>query len=140
MKETLTCSSCRKSWKREKARGRKPLVCPKCARSNALVSQPIQNQKPIKTEPKKAIKTQPKIVPKTQETQTTKSSRFDISVVYKTLYPKVEDKQLENQKSGSSWKCSSCGYVLKVFIPICDIPVHKCSPHMISEKQLKRIL
>ena len=28
--ETLVCSSCSKRWKRQKTRGRKPVVCPKC--------------------------------------------------------------------------------------------------------------
>lgn len=143
MKETLTCSSCNSSWKRNKTRGRKPVLCPKCVKSDAHFQKPIQNNKPVKAKPRpvkienKIIKTEPKLdVATAKETQT---SDFDIKAVYKAFYPKVQDKQLENQKSGSQWKCTSCGYVLKVYIPLSDIPVHKCTPGMVSTKELKRI-
>lgn len=35
MKETLECTQCDKKWERQKARGRKPIVCPECAEVNA---------------------------------------------------------------------------------------------------------
>lgn len=144
MKETLTCSSCRSSWKREKTRGRKPVLCPKCVKADGLVQKPIQNNKPVKTKPKqvklqnKIVKTEPKL-DVTLSDVNSENTHFDIKAVYKAFYPKVQDKQLENQKSGSQWKCPSCGYVLKVYIPISDIPVHKCTPDMVSTKELKRI-
>ena len=31
MKEKLTCTQCEKTWSRQKTRGRKPILCPKCA-------------------------------------------------------------------------------------------------------------
>ena len=132
MKEKLICSFCSKSWKRELTRGRKPILCPKCSDAHTQVSTPIQK--------KKTVKTKSKIIPKPQNIEDSEISNLDISAVYKTLYPKVENEQLNDQKSGSQWKCSACGFILKVYIPLSDIPIHKCRPDMVSIRLLKRIL
>jgi len=39
MKETLQCTQCDAKWERTRARGRKPVVCPKCAQFNASEEQ-----------------------------------------------------------------------------------------------------
>lgn len=39
--ETLTCIKCNKSWNRQKARGKKPQLCPSCKQAqDILPSQP----------------------------------------------------------------------------------------------------
>lgn len=42
MKEILQCTQCDIKWERKKTRGRKPVVCPECAKLNA---QEQANQK-----------------------------------------------------------------------------------------------
>jgi len=126
MKETLNCSSCGKNWKRDRVRGRKPIFCPKCVANNTEPPKEIiQNiTKPVE-----------KVEHKVQDTE--KDSL--LHDVYKFFYPKVTDDQLKNQKSGSKWQCPSCNYLLTLYIPISDIPYHKCTPSSTTGRELKRI-
>jgi hypothetical protein len=42
MKEKLTCIKCSKNWKRERVRGRKPLLCPNCTVSSEQLLKPSE--------------------------------------------------------------------------------------------------
>lgn len=42
MKETLTCTSCGKDWKREVTRGRKPKLCKKCFKDTLTTTKPAK--------------------------------------------------------------------------------------------------
>lgn len=125
MEETLKCGTCGKNWNRPKTRGRKPVLCPQCV---ADVTEPpkeiIQNLTTKNTDSKQQVSERPKNI---------------ISSVYRSLYPKVENDQLKNQKPGTKWKCTSCGYVLTVYVSLADIPVHKCDPNSITQRELKRV-
>jgi len=41
--ETLVCESCESEWDRERARGRKPRVCPPCKSGDSLVVSPVKS-------------------------------------------------------------------------------------------------
>jgi len=123
MNEQLTCTLCSQTWTRKRARGRKPLVCPSCIESgNTFIpskSDPlISNSLPAK-----------------------ELNYPDISTVYKNLYPKSSSSEqlAESTKSGSTWKCPSCGNVLKINVAITDYPYHRCNPNSKSVVKYERI-
>ena len=98
MKEKLTCTQCEKTWSREKTRGRKPVLCPKCA-----------------------TQTEPQPEPET-ETETTEISAGQI---YQYYHP-TDEKLKESTKGGSTWLCR-CGYKYTTRFSLSAIPTHKCS-------------
>ena len=129
MEETLTCSQCSKKWKRQKARGRKPIICPKCVANNTQPPEPIQKTTTVSTKPK-------------VETLAAQPDKSLLVAIYQSLYPKPNknDEQLKNQgPSGSVWKCTHCNYVLKIGVVLSDIPTHKCSEHSVRVRELQRI-
>lgn len=123
MQESLLCSVCEKTWKRNKTRGRKPLVCPKCLKSSIQVSQVKPKQPNQKSEPK------------ISEPTTTVDNKkiFDITYrqIYKSLYPKDPSFQelRESTKNGSIWKCQACSNVIHLDVAVTAIPTHKCNPN-----------
>lgn len=125
MDETLKCGTCGKSWSRIKTRGRKPVLCPQCtANATEPPKEIIQNITNKNTDSKDINIERPKNI---------------IANVYRSLYPKVDNDQLKNQKPGTKWKCPACGYTLTVFVSLADIPVHKCDPNSITQRELKRV-
>jgi hypothetical protein len=53
--ETLTCVQCSSSWNRQKARGRKPKLCPSCISTLEKIEQTLEEEEPedipVKEEP-----------------------------------------------------------------------------------------
>ena len=128
MNETLTCTVCSKKWKREKLRGRKPLLCPKCVKAQDL---------PF-----------PKTSPTVLVQPITKTDSIDLSdftltpaTIYAALHPRPSNYKdlIEQTKNGSTWKCPNCNNLLELEIPISDIPTHRCTPNMVSVKRYERI-
>jgi hypothetical protein len=146
MKETLTCSFCSKTWKREKSRGRKPTICPKCqkaaekekdAKQKEKEKIERQNFKKLDSSKSKSVKAEPIV------TQTVQASTENLtySKVYSSFYPQHPDAEelLETTKNGSSWQCPSCKLVVNPTIRISQPPTHKCSPTSASVKEFIRI-
>jgi hypothetical protein len=148
MKESLTCTSCASTWKRDKTRGRKPHLCPKCVRvENAASVKPVKQNlkkdivkrgrkaKPIiETDNKSEVKIDTEIKNKT-------TSDLTVSKVMQSFHPKSSNHEelRESTKNGSTWKCTNCGNILKLEISITDIPTHRCTPNMVSVKPYERI-
>jgi predicted RNA-binding Zn-ribbon protein involved in translation (DUF1610 family) len=132
MNETLTCTVCSKEWKRERVRGRKPLLCPKCARAQDL---PLPKSVPTSL-------TAP-LVQSDIKNDSIASSDFTLTPgkVYTALHPKPSNYKdlLQQTRNGSTWKCPNCNHVLKLEIPVSDIPTHRCTPNMVSVKLYERI-
>ena len=132
MNETLTCTVCSKEWKRERVRGRKPLLCPKCVKAQDL---PLPKTVPASL-PDPLVQSDIK-------NDSIASSDFTLTPgkVYTALHPKPSNYKdlLDQTKNGSTWKCSNCGHILKLEIPISDIPTHRCTPNMVSVKLYERI-
>ena len=120
MQESLTCSLCSKTWKRNKTRGRKPTICPKCIKLSTPPSV-------LKT---KSVSS-PKLSPQIQKPIEIKSSsEITQNQVYQVLYPKDPSHKelLESTKNGSTWRCTACGNIIKLAVAVSAIPTHKCSP------------
>lgn len=121
MEEELICNSCAKKWKRQRARGRKPLVCPKCLAATAqqVVSNPQSSDSHDNS----------------FEPSLTKAS------VFKALFPRPDNYEqlLKSTKNGSVWKCTNCGSILKLNVGITAPPTHRCTPDMVSLKLYERI-
>lgn len=152
MKESLTCSSCGCTWKRDKTRGRKPHFCPKCVKAQALDEIKSVNKKQKITSEKVIAKRGRKAKPvlesnfqqkveDNKEVKIKQTSELTISKVINSFHPKPANyKELqESTKNGSTWKCTNCGNILKLEISITDIPVHRCTPNMVSVKPYERI-
>lgn len=134
MQESLICSVCEKTWKRNKTRGRKPTVCTKCLKSSIKVS----NRKPKQPNQK----SEPKInVPDNNVNSNKNISKITPRLVYQSLYPKDPSfKELgESTKNGSIWKCKGCGHVMRLDLAITAIPTHKCSPNFSKISLYERI-
>ena len=125
MQESLVCSVCEKTWKRNKTRGRKPTVCPKCLKSVIQDSQPKPKQPNQKSEAKKSDPVKP-----TEVTVKKNSSEVTAQKVYQSLYPKDPsfEELRESTKNGSVWKCTACGHIMQLTLAITAVPTHKCSP------------
>jgi DNA-directed RNA polymerase subunit M/transcription elongation factor TFIIS len=141
MKESLTCTGCGATWKRDKSRGRKPHFCPKC------VKLQLQETAAKEVKPRK-IKVEPvvqKKSPQTEELQISVQSKIKsdltVSQVINSLNPKRHDSaQLaESTKSGSTWQCPSCKSVTELFVSVNDIPTHRCTPSTVTVKLMERI-
>lgn len=134
MKESLTCTACSATWKRDKSRGRKPHFCPKCVKlqlKQAAVKEVSTRKikaKPIAERPQKPVQPNPK-------------SDLTLSQVISCLNPKRHDSaQLaESTKNGSVWQCPVCKSITEVFVPINHIPTHRCTPNTVSVKLMERI-
>lgn len=127
MEEQLTCSICKKTWSRLKARGRKPLVCPACI-SSGTVFIPSKDTVPKSKEPAK---------PEPQK----QSSDLSISKVHSAIYPKPSNYEdiVQSTKQGSTWKCPACGSLLTIYVPVSSTPTHRCTPDTVSVKFMERI-
>lgn len=136
MNESLTCTSCSKVWKRERTRGRKPLLCPKCVKDQSI-------DVPVKSTSRKVVAkpiSKPTSTP-VQEVQTKTKSDLTLSQVISSLNPKRSDSAAlaESTKNGSVWQCPSCKSITELFISVNDIPTHRCTPDMVSIKFMERI-
>lgn len=133
MKETLTCSSCKKNWKREKSRGRKPVFCPSCTKK-------IVNSKPEKVVKKEVqLKTEQ---PKSEIVSISKDEfkiKNIISQVYRDYYPENKD-LIEETKNGSHWHCPRCRQDLVIHVPVCAVPTHHCPPNSSLIKPYERVI
>lgn len=86
MKETLVCSSCTKTWKREVARGRKPVMCPKCIKIETVTKEKILKAKEKVIAKKNAVKTKTENLSvrkevKTEDTSVATTKRRKIAAV-----------------------------------------------------------
>ena len=135
MNESLTCTSCSKIWKRERTRGRKPLLCPKCVKEQAKdIAAPQKAQKSNRSIKAKPIAPAPKAEPAPQ-------TELTINKVISSLsYAGNKSVELaESTKKGSAWKCPSCNHTIELFVAINAIPTHRCTPNMVSVKLMERI-
>jgi hypothetical protein len=134
MKESLTCTLCSATWKRDKSRGRKPHFCPKCVKlqlQQAAIKEVSTRKikaKPIAKQPQTSVQSNPK-------------SDLTLSQVVASLNPKRHDSaQLaESTKNGSVWQCPVCKSITEVFVPINHVPTHRCTPNTVSAKLMERI-
>ena len=134
MKETLTCTTCSKKWKRERSRGRKPHLCPSCIKQTAPVKvSKIETQKAKKTRavPAKKISTQQQPLEMVASNNQSSSKDGDITVgqvfaAYHPRHPKA-DELIEQTKGGSVWRCTHCKKEIKLHLPVTAPPTHKCS-------------
>lgn len=136
MKESLVCTACERTWKRERTRGRKPILCPTC-------SVPSEIKTPLKTS-----KASPRVaVPVSQIPQVVTSvepennKKLTLSKVIQSIHPKSKDAEelAESTKNGSTWKCPTCGYIITLYVSVSDIPTHRCTPDTVSVKFCERI-
>jgi len=143
MHESLLCSNCNKKWSRQKVRGRKPLLCPSCLTATEVSSSIVKPSK--KLSPKKLSTPQPVDNPSSDvhelEKNISSEQKLTKGFVIQKCHPKPANYQelRESTKNGSVWKCSSCGHILKLDIGITDVPVHRCTPNMVSLKLYERI-
>ena len=128
MKETLTCSICKKNWKRETARGRKPIACPSCLK------------KQLKQVAKRAVKAVP-IEQKIEQVEEKEKVYVSKSQVFRDYYPKPNNYEelIESTKNGSHWHCSKCNKELKCGVALSAIPVHTCPPNSGKIKEYERV-
>lgn len=124
MQESLVCSVCEKTWKRNKTRGRKPTVCPKCLKSSIQISEPKQKQPNQKSEAKISE-------PIKSIVQDKKTSDVTYKQIYQSLYPKDPsfEELRESTKNGSIWKCQACANVIRLDVAVTATPTHKCNPN-----------
>jgi Zn finger protein HypA/HybF involved in hydrogenase expression len=141
MKESLTCTGCGATWKRDKSRGRKPHFCPKCVKLQLQETTAKEvNPRKIKVNPvakQQSLQIEEHKMPVPPKTK----SDLTASQVISSLNPKRHDSaQLaESTRNGSVWQCPSCKSVTEVFLAINDIPTHRCTPNMVSAKLMERI-
>lgn len=142
MKETLTCTSCSKTWKREKARGRKPNLCPKCQK--ASIVQASQQPKVVERV-KRNIKAKPLQVvatsnlPIEEDPKDNSEIKISIADVYRDYYPSPSDELIESTKNGSKWYCPSCGKKVRSEISLSAIPTHRCPEKSTNIKPFQRV-
>lgn len=123
MKETLTCETCGKNWKREISKGRKPKNCLKCAPK--IEPQKTKQAKPIRlVEAKKPVVEQKVEIESKKEFDTLTKGK-----VYQSLYPLPDNSQelFNETKNGSKWRCPNCKYVIDIPIGVTAVPTHTCS-------------
>lgn len=122
MEESLVCTICKKSWKRQRSRGRKPKICPSCISLDSSLDLSSRPSPPSPSSP-------------------THSSEIPVGKIYQAFHPKPSNYKelLESTKNGSTWKCPGCGHVIKINMAITSPPTHKCSPNMVSIKVCTRI-
>jgi len=138
MKELLTCTKCERRWRREKTRGRKPVVCPKCVKAatkkaatpEKKTAVQVEQVKTKKPRAKRSVEAKPKVIAvnSTQE-QDENSADLTVGKVYSIMHPKPANSEdlKKSTKGGSTWKCTSCKKVIKLILPVTAPPTHKCS-------------
>ena len=141
MKESLTCTGCGATWKRDKSRGRKPHFCPKCVK--------LQLQETTAKEVKsRKINVKPVISKQSDQSnlqelsvETKIKSDLTLNQIISCLNPKRHDSaQLaESTKNGSTWQCPSCKSITELFVSVNDIPTHRCTPNTVTVKFMERI-
>jgi transposase-like protein len=131
MKETLTCASCGKSWKRELKRGRKPKLCKKCIAD--LADSPVV-EKVDKTAQRTVVAE--KIETTSSSAPTEPSPEIPMKKIWNMLQPRPSNwKTLaEETADGSSWRCPKCKWTLDLLLPVTDVPSHKCTPASRSQR------
>jgi hypothetical protein len=150
MKETLTCTGCHKNWKRERSRGRKPILCPKCLKQAASLAisdkkekEKVKLKAAMKTAPSRKVSKPPTspVVPVVPQPKPEKEKDIDIRQVYSMLSPKPRNYQelADSTKNGSTWQCPICKHVVTVNLSLLQPPAHKCTPTTVSEKEFVRI-
>jgi hypothetical protein len=134
MKEQLTCTQCAKNWRREKTRGRKPTVCPKCIKTNTLSlpkKKVVEVQEVItKRVKKRSVDVLPlKIQASSDNNASSDKEGLSVGKVYQYYHPTPPDAQelRESTKKGSSWRCKVCKYEFNIPLPISAPPTHRCS-------------
>lgn len=131
MRETLKCEQCEKNWRREKTRGRKPKLCPKCLKA----FQAAQPRKAVvevqKIEPKKVRATRKDKVAiiNSAEQHASLDKTITVGTVYRHYHPQPPDADelRAATKGGSTWRCTFCKHEIKLFLPVSAPPTHKCS-------------
>lgn len=113
MKESLICSKCSKTWKRERSRGRKPHLCPTCLKSQSSISIssiaiPSSSRKP-------------------------KASKV-LSVV-----PRTKEKEKPVFNPPSRWQCSSCLVYVITEVVIYEPPTHSCKKRLKKTYPLEKV-
>jgi NAD-dependent SIR2 family protein deacetylase len=145
MKETLTCTSCSKTWKRESIRGRKPKFCPKCVKASQKDIQKKSStlSSSVKAKKKQSSETDLKEPANVEDSLNDSSilSSLSYGKVYSSFYPPHPDADdlMESTKNGSSWQCPSCKLIVRPSIRISQPPTHKCTPNSASVKEFIRI-
>jgi uncharacterized Zn finger protein len=144
VKESLTCSQCSKTWKREVSRGRKPVLCPACLKKNVKEKEKQAKQKEVVVSkndrkvtavPKEAVQT---VVVTENSEDKIKLTTADILREYYPL-PSNSDELLKSTKNGSTWGCTKCGATLKVNIAVTAIPTHRCPRKSTNIRPYERI-
>lgn len=137
MKESLVCTSCGRTWKRERTRGRKPVFCPTCS----VPSPTIPKTRSPKSTPRTAVPVSTQNSPVSSSVENSSDKKLTVSKVLQSLYPRPKDAEelREATKNGSSWKCPSCGHIIVLYVSISDIPTHRCTPDTVSVKLCERI-
>ncbi len=127
MEEELTCTACKSIWRRIKVRGRKPILCPTCINNQVSPS--------VIVHPNNEAKAAGKL------DESKNLSNLPKHFVYSVLHPRPSNYKdlLESTKKGSTWKCPSCNYILKLEIPVIDVPTHRCTPNTVTTKPFVRI-
>lgn len=142
MKELLTCAQCEKRWRREKTRGRKPTICPKCTKAALKQSAapkkktPVQVQevKPVKKRAKRKVVATPKKAVASSAKKDIEESNdpeeLTVGKVYSMMHPRPSnsDDLRTSTKGGSTWRCTSCRKTFKLLLPVTAPPTHQCSP------------
>jgi len=136
MKETLTCTQCEKRWRREKTRGRKPHLCPKCTKT--LTKTQPKKKTVVQIVEVKKTKTFRKITKKQIQATTSNDDPNELTVgqIYQYFHP-TNEKLKEETKGGSTWKCR-CGYKIEIKFPLTATPTHKCTENS-KPIQMERI-
>lgn len=133
MKETLTCTTCSKKWKRERSRGRKPHLCPSCIKKTAPVKvSKIETQKPKKTRAvpaQKISEQQPPLEMVASNSSSSKDGKITAGHIFAAYHPRhpKADELLKETKGGSVWRCTHCKTEIQIMLPVSAPPTHKCS-------------
>lgn len=163
MKETLTCTSCGKDWKREVTRGRKPKLCKKCFKDTLkqveepAAEQPKRRGRPprvaaVAETPSEPVVEAPKrrgrpprviipVEPPPPPPAPVQGSDLTLRQIWSVLVPKHARwrELVAETENGSRWQCPKCKWVLEVSVALTDIPYHKCSPASSRVQSLERI-
>lgn len=139
MKETLTCATCKGTWKREKSRGRKPTTCPKCIKAIEKAALKAEKEKTIKVKSskKEELVVESQVEPEVVHTK----SQVSIYDVYRNIYPKPANYNefFESTKNGSEWICKSCKKTYHSHVALVVPPTHRCPPKSSNVKEYERV-
>jgi rubrerythrin len=156
VKETLVCSSCEKSWKREITRGRKPVLCPKCVKleiadkekqAKEKAKAVAKQEKTAAVNQKTTAKKQRQIAAEPQEAvasvnqEKNNEIKVSLSDVYRDYYPHPANYKefIKATKGGSTWHCSICKKTLSSDVSLVVPPTHRCPPNSSKVREYERI-